>query len=168
MAANVFSLLPHDVKIYEIASFLNHQDALAFNSVLRRDERVWKKLPADFALKHALDILQQEHNNIVKRYQIYQDADDFPRLRRAAKCMFRFCLAPRSEIAFMHQTGVRESLIRFLTPWVDENSEVWEGASENRKEKLLGFARAALEWVSGTPFVRHVTLNPVRLTESIF
>jgi hypothetical protein len=168
MATNVFSLLPYDIKMYEIACFLTHADALAFNSVLRRDECVYKKLPADFALKHALDILQQEHNNIVKRYQIYQDADDFPRLRRAAKAMFRFCLNPRSEIAFMHQTGVKESLIRFLTPWVDEDSEVWEGASVNRKEKLLGFARAALEWVSQTPFVRHVTLNPVRLTQSIF
>jgi hypothetical protein len=168
MVTNVFSLLPYDIKMHEITRFLTHADSIAFNSVLRRDERVYKKLPVDFALKHALDILQQEHNNIVHRYQIYQDADDFPRLRRAAKCMFRFCLNPRSEIAFMHQTGVKESLIRFLTPWVDKDSEVWEGAKPERKEKLLRFARAALEWVSETPFVRHVTLNPVRITQSIF
>jgi hypothetical protein len=165
MTTNAFSLLPHDVKMHEIARFLNHRDLLAFNAVLRRDERVWKKLPADFALKHALSILKQEHNSIVKRYQIYQDADDFPRLRRTAKAMFRFCLAPRSEIVFMHQTGVREILIRFLTPWTDKDSEVWEGASEARKEKLLGFARAALVWVSETPFVRHISLNA---TQGIF
>jgi hypothetical protein len=165
---SVFTKLPQDMLQYEIARFLDHRDVIAFNEVVKKDERVWKKLPADFALKHALDILQQEHNNIVKRYQIYLDADDFPRLRRTAKCMFRFCLNPRSEIAFMHQKGVRERLIRFLTPWVDEDSEVWGTTSVNRKEKLLEFARAALEWVSQIPFVRHVTLNPVRLTQSIF
>jgi hypothetical protein len=155
MSTNAFSLLPYDTKLL-VAGFL--PNTLAFNTVLRRDERVYKKLPADYALKHALGILKQEHNSIVKRYQIYQDADDFPRLRRAAKAMFRFCLTPRSEIVFMHQTGVREILIRFLTPWVDELSEFWEGASAARAEQLLGYARAALEVVSQTPFVRHVSL----------
>ena len=159
MTTNAFSLLPHDIKLHEITHFLDHRDTLAFNAVLRRDERVWKKLPADFALKHALRVLKQEHNSIVQRYQVYQDADDFPRLRRAAKAMFRFCLTPRSEIVFMYQTGVREILIRFLTPWVDERSEFWEGASAVRKEKLLGFARAALVVVSETPFVRHILLS---------
>ena len=166
MATNVFSLLPHEVKMGEITRFLDHRDTLAFNSVLRRDERVWKKLPTDFALKHALRILKQENNSIVQRYQIYQDADDFPRLRRAAKAMFRFCLTPRSEIAFQHQKGVREIMIRFLTPWIDERSEFWEGASAVRKEKMLGFARAALEAVCETPFVRHVSLNAA--DQSIF
>ena len=164
MTTNAFSL-PHDVKMHEIARFLDHRDTLAFNSVLRRDERVWKKLPADFALKHALSILKQEHNSIVQRYQIYQDADDFPRLRRAAKAMFRFCLTPRSEIALQYQKGVREILIRFLTPWIDERSEFWQGASVKRKEKMLGFARAALEAVCETPFVRHI---PVSGAQSIF
>ena len=162
MATNVFSLLPHDVKMHEITRFLNHRETLAFNEVLRRDERVYKKLPTDFALKHALRILKQENNSIVQRYQIYQGANDFPRLRRAAKSMFRFCLTPRSEIALQHQTGVREILIRFLTPWTDERSEFWEGASEVRKEKMLGFARAALCVVSETPFLRHVSLGDMQ------
>ena len=140
--------LPHDIKMNQITPSLG-----------RRDERVYKKLPADFALKHALRILKQEHNSIVTRYQIYQDADDFPRLRRTAKAMFRFCLTPRSEIAFQHQTGVREMLIRFLTPWTDERSEFWAGASAARQERLLGFARAALDVVSATPLVRHVSLH---------
>lgn len=164
MPTNVFSLLPHDVKMHEITRFLNHRETLALNEVLRRDERVCKKLPTDFALKHALRILKQEHNSIVQRYQIYQDADDFPRLRRAAKDMFRFCLTPRSEIAFQHQTGVREKLLGFLTPWTDERSEFWEGASVKHKEKLLGFARTALVVVGEMHLVRHVPLG----VETIF
>ena len=155
---SVFTRLPQDMLQHEIARFLTHADVLAFNEVLKKDERVYKKLPADFALKHALRVLKQQHNSIVARYQIYQDAADFPRLRRAAKAMFRFCLTPRSDIVFMHQTGVREIMIRFLTPWVDEDSEVWEGASSARKEKLIGFARASLDVISSMPFVRQVSL----------
>ena len=156
MSANIFSLLPHDVKMHEITPFLNHCDALAFNSVLRRDERIWKKLPADFALKHALAILKQEHNSIIKRYQIHHYAYNFPLLRRTAKDMFRFCLTPRSEIAFMHQTGVREIMLGFLAPWTDADSWVWEGASAARKEKLLRYATAALVVIAETPFIRHI------------
>ena len=156
MVTNVFSGLPWDMK-WEISTYLQRDDGANFNEVLRRDERVYKKFPKDFALKHALSILKQENNSIVKRYQIYQDADDFQRLRRTAKAMFRFCLTPRSEIVFQYQKGVREILIRFLTPWVDERSDFWQGASVKRKEKLLEFARAALCVVAETPFVRHIS-----------
>jgi hypothetical protein len=156
---SAFTRLPQDMLQYEIARFLTHKDTLSWNEVLKKDERVYKRLPVDFALNHTLRILKQQHNSIVQRYQIYLDADDFPRLRRAAKAMFRFCLSPLSEIAFTHQTGVREILIRFLTHWVDENSEVWEGASAARKDKLIGFARAALDFVSSIPFVRQVSIG---------
>lgn len=157
IANNCFSLLHWDAK-REISSYLVIADAATFNEVLRLDERVFKKLPRDFALKHALAILKQEHNSIIKRYQICHDAYNFPVLRRTAKRMFRFCLTPRSEIAFMHQKGVREKMIGFLEPWTDEHSWVWEGASAIRKENLLGLAMAALEVVSDTHFLRHITL----------
>jgi len=156
-ANNCFSLLPWDAK-REISSYLVLADAATFNEVLRRDERVYKKLPADFALKHELRVLRQKHNSIVKRYEYYQDVDDFRMLRRAAKDMFGFCLHPRSDIVFMHQMGVREKLIGFLAPWVDVGSDVWEGATQGRVEKMIGFARAALQVVSETPFVRQVLL----------
>jgi hypothetical protein len=112
MATNVFSLLPHDVKMHEITRFLNHRDVLAFNDVLRRDERVCKKLPADFALKHALGILKQEHNSIVRRYQIYQDADDFPRadIRRNAAPPARATAPIGEEIAEI--VGVPENTVK--------------------------------------------------------
>ena len=158
IANNCFSLLPWDAK-REISSYLALSDAATFNEVLRLDERVYKKLPTDFALKHALAILKQEHNSIIKRYQMCHDAYNFPLLRRTAKRMFRFCLTPRSEIAFMHQTGVREKMIGFLAEWVDEHSWVWEGASSAFKEKLLGYARAALEFVCEMYLVRHITLS---------
>ena len=156
--ANIFSLLPWDAK-REISSYLALGDAATFNNVLRRDECVYKKLPRDFALKHALAILKQEHNSIVRRFQIYQDANDFRGMRRAGKDMIRFCLHPRSEIAFQHQSGVREKLLGFLEPLTDERSDVWEGATAARVEKMIGFARAAFEVVGEMHLVRHVSLS---------
>jgi hypothetical protein len=156
MVTNVFSGLPWDMK-WEISTFLQRDESANFNEVLRRDERVYKKFEKDFALKHALRILREEHNSIMRRVQIYQDADDFKRLRRAAKRMLLFCLAPRSEIAFMYQRGVKEKLLLFLADWIDEDSEYWEGASAALKDRRLGFARAALSVVAETPFVRHIS-----------
>ena len=157
IANNCFSLLPWDAK-REISSYLALSDAATFNGVLRRDERVYKKLPRDFALKHAIGILKQEHNSIVRRFQFCQDANDFRGMRRAAKDMIRFCLHPRSEIAFQHQMGVREKLLEFLEPLADVGSDVWEGATAARVEKMVGFARAALEVVGEMRLVRHIAL----------
>ena len=166
---SVFTALPQDMLQHEINRFLDPLSRLHWNEVLKKDERVYKKLPVDFALKHELRVLKQQHNSIVQRYQIYQRVDDFPRLRRAASAMVRFCISPRSDIVFMHQTGVREIMISFLTPWVDEHSEVWEGASALRKEKLIGGARAALNVACSIPLVRQVPLKrATRKTDSIF
>lgn len=153
---NVFSMLPWDMK-HTIASYL--ETTSTFNEVLRRDERVYKKFPADYALTHALCILKQEHNSIVRRIQIFVNADngyDRMRLRRATNNMFRFCLHPRSEIAFNYQGDVKEKLIRFITPWLDEDHYGYIGMNSVKKEILLRNARWALECVSQAPFIRHI------------
>ena len=167
---SLFTKLPQDMLQYEIARFLDHRDILAFNEVVRRGERIYKKLPADFALKHTLNILRQEHNSIVHRYEIYRVAKDFKQRRRAAKAMFRFCLNPRSEIAFMYQTGVKKKLIQFLTPWTSEDMypDYWYDMSEIRKEKYIEFARAAWHTVAETPFVRHISLIGINDRSSLF
>jgi hypothetical protein len=156
MVTNVFSCLPWDMK-WEISTYLERADGANFNEVLRRDERVYKKFPKDFALKHALRILKQENNSIVRRIQIYIDRDDLRWQRRTAKAMFRFCMNPRSEIAFMYQEGHKDKMYRFFEEWVDEDSECYEGASVVHKERLLKYARHALECVSKTPFIRHIS-----------
>jgi len=67
MSTNAFSLLPHDIKLHEISRFLTSADVLSFNEVLRKDERVYKKLPADYALKHALRTKYAHYKGIEKR-----------------------------------------------------------------------------------------------------
>jgi hypothetical protein len=153
---NVFSLLPWDIK-HAIAGYL--ENSYVMNEVLRRDERVYKKFPTDHALKHALCVLKQEHNSIIRRCNIYVDLDGrYDRLqrRRAANCMFRFCINPRSTIAFNYQGGVKEKLIRFITPWLDEDHYGYNNMKAVYKEALLGNARLALECVSQAPFIRHI------------
>ena len=154
---NVFSLLPWDMK-HTIASYL--ENSYAMNEVLRRDERVYKKFETDYALTHALRILKQEHNSIIRRCNIFLDLEDnFDRiqLRRATNNMFRFCIHPRSTIAFNYQGGVKEKLIRFITPWLDEEHYGYIGIRDPvKKETLLRNARLALECVSQAPFIRHI------------
>jgi hypothetical protein len=155
---NVFSGLPWDMK-REISTYLQRDDGANFNEVLCRDERVYKKFPKDFALKHALCVLKEEHNSIIRRVGIFRDLEDRydrAQLRSATNCMFRFCMNPRSEIAFMYQGGVKEQLIRFIAPWLDEDHYGYIGVKPAKKETLLGNARWALEIVSKTPFIRHI------------
>ena len=157
MVTNVFSRLPWDMK-WEISTFLQRDDGANFNEVLRRDERVYKKFKKDFALKHALRILKQEYNSIVRRIDIGSNpvVGGLGGGGGATNNMFRFCLHPRSEIAFNYQSDLKEKLIRFIAPWLDEDHIGYLGMTSVKKEILLQNARWALEYVSKAPFIRHI------------
>jgi len=65
---NIFNFVPHVLLQYEINPYLTGIDRANWNAVLEPTERVHKKLPADFAIKHALYVAynaQKRHANII-------------------------------------------------------------------------------------------------------
>jgi len=162
MSTNVFSTLPYDIKVHEIASFLKHCDIISFNEVLRRDERVYKKLPADYALKHALKTKRIHFETIVTRLNLLLsnvgDWDDV-RVRRAVielKKVFAFLKNPVNAIIFMHIRHLKEQMGRMVEQWLDDDQELYSFLSDGGLE-LRALATETRDYITSVPFVCHVS-----------
>lgn len=184
MATNVFSLLPHDIKMYEITRFLTHADTLSFNSVLRRDERVWKKLPRDYAIKHHILTVKTKFDVIAAAAQkAIEDADEkasvinmepIPRFVVTLTKLFKFLADPFNKPIFMYQQGLKESQLKTIDYWIldvqnDAENDFWRLLSSEQRREIKRAAKAAGRAVSETPFVRQISLSAAaRAAQSIF
>jgi hypothetical protein len=162
MSTNVFSALPYDVKLHEIAPYLTSADVLSLNEVLKKDERVYKKLPADYALKHALKTKRIHYETIATRLNLLLsnvgDWDDV-RVRRAVmelKKVFAFLKDPVNSIIFMYLRGLKEKMIRMVEQWMVDDQELYTFMRDGGRE-LLNLATETRDYITSVPFVRHVS-----------
>ena len=166
---SVFTALPQDMLQWEINRFLTHKDALAFNEVLKKDERVYKKLPADYALKHALITKRAQYESIATRLaSLLNRLDwgpsphfDWERSRPALaekelKKMFAFFRNPVNALIFMHLRNLKGKMERMVEAWMDDDLELYEYMSDNGRE-LRRLAEETRDYISSVPFVRHVS-----------
>ena len=161
MSTNAFSLLPHDIKLHEISRFLTSADVISFNSVLRRDERVYKKLPADYALKHALKTKRIHYETIATRLNLLLsnvgDWDD-ARVRRAVmelKKVFAFLKDPVNSIIFMYLRNLKGVMSRMVERWLDDDQELYGFLSDGGLE-LRALETETRDYIETIEFVRHV------------
>jgi len=158
---SVFTKLPQDMLQHEIAPFLDHRDSLSFNEVLRRNERVYKKLPADYALKHALKTKRIHYETIATRLNLLLsnvgDWDD-ARVRRAVmelKKVFAFLKDPVNSIIFMYLRNLKGVMSRMVERWLDDDQELYGFLSDGGLE-LRALATETRDYIETIEFVRHV------------
>jgi hypothetical protein len=160
IAKNAFSLLPYDTKLV-IADFLDHSATLALNEALRRDERVYKKFPADYALKHALKTKRLHYETITVRLNLLLDCLDWGRSHEPTLAaieltkVFKFLKDPVNAIIFMHLSNLKEQMIRMTERWIDNNMELYIFMPDSGDE-LRALAIETRDYITTIEFVRHV------------
>jgi len=165
---SVFTALPQDMLQYEIARFLTSADTLAFNEVLKKDERVYKKLPTDYALKHALITKRAQYEGIATRLASLLNRLDWgaspyfdwehsrPALaEKELKKMFAFFRDPVNSIIFMHLRNLKDKMARMVEAWMDDDLELYEYMGDKGRE-LRTLAEETRDYIVSVPFVRHV------------
>jgi len=166
---SVFTNLPQDMLQHEITRFLDHRDSLSFNEVLRRNERVYKKLPADYALKHALKTKRLHFETIVTRLNLLLhqlgcstafgfDAESHRWAALATtelKKVFAFLKDPLNSLIFMYLPKLKEKMIRRVNDWMADYTELYELLSDGGAE-LRALATETCDYITSVPFVRYV------------
>jgi hypothetical protein len=165
---SVFARLPQDMLQYEIARFLNHRDILSFNEVLKNGERVYKKLPVDYAIKHHILVCKGQFDKIAADAQIeinYVEGwgimGHIERLVVTWLKLFKFFADPINKLAFSYQQGLKESQLRTVHYWLEDavDEEFYNLIDEQQKKDLLEAAMAAYDAINATPFVRHIKVS---------
>ena len=161
---SVFTALPQDMLQWEIARFLTHKDALAFNEVLRKDERVYKKLPADYAIKHQFKISHNSYHSIapallfsLSRIQDGWQEIHAPKAVKLLKKLFAWFKDPKNHVVLMHTTGRKEGFLENIGQWTEGDLELYEHISSSKVDELRAEAREVLALISEVPFIRHVS-----------
>jgi hypothetical protein len=165
---SVFTRLPQDMLQHEIARFLTSAETLKFNEVLKKDERVYKKLPADYALKHALITKRAHYEAIATRLNFRLSRLDWggshyfdwkssnpARAEMELKKTFAFFRDPVNAIIFMHLRNLKGKMVRMVEAWMDEDAELYEYMGDKGRE-LRTLAEETRDYIAGVPFVRHV------------
>jgi hypothetical protein len=121
-----FTHLPQDMLQWEISRFLDPISRADFNAVLKPDERVYKKLLKDFALKHDLEIKRAKYKSMMMRLNYYMnlfDLDYETGHSRAVikaellKNIWAFLRNPLNANIFAHSNGLKEKMIRIVREW---------------------------------------------------
>jgi hypothetical protein len=177
----VFTKLPQDMLQHEIARFLDHRDILSFNEVLKNGERVYKKLPADYALNHHILIIKDAHTILANQSEAAHNEAHYSatainlkpikKLVYTTKKFFKFLGDPFNKPMFMYQKGIKESQMNIINYWLDgiktdPDNNFYSLLSARQKKEIEDVGLAAAISINATPFVRSIKLS--RLARAIF
>lgn len=162
---SVFTALPQDMLQHEISRFLDPISRAEFNSVLKEDEHVYKKLPADYALRHHIITVKKGYEDIVRElnYNLQSLGHDLRgqlNVKRAINKLnrfFKFFINPMNMVVVFYQQNVRTMLIRTVKDWL-EDQELYEFTTCEEKEDLQNNALIALATLRSVRFVRQVNI----------
>jgi hypothetical protein len=162
---SVFTALPQDMLQWEISRFLNPLSRAEFNCVLQPDERVYKKLPADYALAHQIRTVHGAYQKLAMKVNVRMEmAGDDARGRKSAafaviylRSFFAFFEDPMNALAVMYQNNLKASLLRSLATWGDDNdTDLYDFITEDEKDEIKENALKAISVIEAIPFVRHI------------
>jgi hypothetical protein len=161
---SVFTALPQDMLQHEIARFLTHADALNFNEVLKKDERVYKKLPKDYAIKHQIRLSYESYQEIAKAlsFSLGRVNDGgwehihVPKAVKLLKRYFSWFKDPKNHIVLMYTKGRQARFLENIGQWTQLDMAFYEELNESEVEALRDEALELLIMLSQIPFIRNV------------
>ena len=163
-----FTALPQDMLQYEINRYLDPESRGEFNAVLKPDMRIYKKLPTDYVLKHAIKTTFNAYMRVALLTDMYINGiygTDYRRQRAATggekslMRMFNLWFHPLNTVAIMYQRGLKEQLLRSLEAWMeDDDLNILYTTLIDGGAKLRLKAAETLEVVKKVPFRHHISI----------
>ena len=163
-----FTALPQDVLQHVINPYLKHNDRIALNSVLKPDERVYRKIPKDFAIAFDIEVKRAHYEGIATRLNFRLNRLDWggshhfdyessnpARAEKELKKMFAFFQAPSTAIIFAHKEKLGPQMARMVGQWTEDDNELYEYMRDGGAE-LKALAEKTRAVILSRPFVRNV------------
>ena len=144
--------------------FLSPIDRASFNGALEWQERVYKPLPADYALKHHLRMLMRKRSRIVSVLNHMLDVDTCTLHTKAAFHLYGELLDlyknPLNFMMFMYFSGAKEETLANLEELSQEDDifYTYTGITSDMKHNLIMECIKVRSLLEDVPFVRHIDI----------
>jgi len=168
-----FTRLPQDVLQYEINRFLSNTDRVALNSVLKPDERIYKKIPKDYAILHEIKTKHRLYEGMMRRFNYHMGNHDldYDTSKKGAlikaelsKKIYAFLCDPLNALVFAHVEGLKETMITSVRLDITEMMDFYYYLPDKGAE-LRALAKATLAVIESRPFVRRIHVaKPISLS----
>ena len=164
----VFTRVPQDVLQHVLSRFLDPVSRANFNAVLKPDERVYKKMPTDFAIAFDIEVKRALYEGIATRLRFRLsrlewggshffdwESSNPARAENTVRAMFTFFQAPETAIIFAHKKGLKEQMARMVSEWTEDDNELYTYMRDGGAD-MKALAAQTRAVILSRPFVRHV------------
>ena len=156
-STNIFANLPYDVLQYHLNPFLTASDRYNFNQVVEPPERISKRLPSDYAIKHYLRSVYTLHATIMVTIHFWIQRKPYLAVPHVHH-LCEFLCHPMNSVLYQYVLGfkdtVRKDLHYLLT--VDMIAYHSSATSVTIMEHMIAAIDGALSVAEHTTFIRHI------------
>lgn len=157
---NIFNFIPYDVLQWEINRFLTADDRASMNAVLEPTERIYKKFPADFAIKHSLvAFIRLQRTHVLALTSFTNTSEEVvtnkKSLRKAMKIIKKYIIflgTDGARLLYKYKANAKVSALHDLNLFLDEDFAFQPYLTEKMRTNIY----RTITIVEHTAFVRNV------------
>lgn len=112
---NPFDYVPLDILQFVLGPLLDQETMIAFNQVTDPRERIYRRFPKDYAIKHHIRVLTIKWSTMLHNIDRYHDEASWLKKNDTVVKLYNDQIVPVNLIIFMHYYRFREAVINKLT-----------------------------------------------------
>lgn len=157
---NPFVEVPYDVLQKVLCPYLDMDSMINFNRVVDHRDRVYRRLPKDYAIRHQLRLSSIKWHKMFDKFETIDD--------RNMKCkilyrVFKDIIRPINRVFIWHNSKFRETYINKFYEFQDPSNDVYgEETSKTWKKSYVALANRAVEHFNANPFKYPIKSFPVK------
>jgi len=152
---NIFNFVAHDILQYVLNPFLTADDRFNLNAVLEPTERIFKRFPTDFAIKHSLKaFITTQKRCSIRSAEIIAQLDRITPDKNTMKPLrhyVTFLTSLHAKLIFEYRMEAKRGALRDLHFFLDEDS-IATFIGPKLRQRILD----AIDIVEDTTFLRHI------------
>ena len=153
---NPFDKVPLDVLQWVLAPFLDQSSMIALNKVTDPRERIYRRFPKDYAIKHHILVLKDKWKPMMESLEDKTRNEKCLIIYRILKDQF----VPVNAIMYIHNKQYYQNLRHKLVEILDPDSNFYNGAPPS-KTWIASFKKLAskgLALLKANPYKEHVSI----------
>jgi len=148
--ATYFDIVPYDVLQKVLRPLLDIDSVVNFNRIVDHRDRISRRFPKDYAIKHHIRINTIKWNNMMSKFELETDQK---KRSLFLYMIFRDILHPMNSQILWYNEPFRTSIKNRMTHFQNPSSPVYgQNVTKRWKKLYVILAKKGLEHIEANPF----------------
>ena len=159
VSTNPFAHIPYDVLQYVLNGFLTSADRFNFNQVLEPQERIYKRFPKDYAIRHQVLVSKRLWNSITNRVNANIESEgDLSKVMLSIISWFHYFKEPNNHLSIRFVEGQKQWFLNVMKRHIHSyyTEEFYNIFTVARQKYIERQAQLTCDIINSIPFERDV------------